>query len=92
MLPLVLEREIVAAFAQEASDGGEFALNLAAQTLRTPSGRIVRVEIPAFRREQLLSGADEITLTLRRNADILAYQERERAERPWLFLPHRRNC
>jgi hypothetical protein len=38
-----------------------------------------------------LSGADEITLTLRRNADILAYQERERAARPWLFLPQRGN-
>ena len=92
MLPLVLEREIVAALAQEASGGAEFTLDLAAQTLRTPSGRIVHVEVPAFRREQLLSGADEITLTLRRSVDILAYQEREHAARPWLFLPHRGNC
>jgi 3-isopropylmalate/(R)-2-methylmalate dehydratase small subunit len=92
MLPLVLEREIVAALAQEASGGAEFTLDLAAQTLRTPSARIVHVEVPAFRREQLLSGADEITLTLRRSADILAYQERERAARPWLFLPQRGNC
>jgi 3-isopropylmalate/(R)-2-methylmalate dehydratase small subunit len=86
MLPLALEREIVTALAQDANGGGDFTLDLAAQTLRMPSGRTIRVDVPAFRREQLLSGADEITLTLRRNRDILAYQERERAARPWLFL------
>ena len=92
MLPLALEREIVTALAQDANGGADFTLHLAAQTLRTPSGRTIRVDVPAFRREQLLCGADEITLTLRRNRDILAYQQRERAARPWLFLPQRQNC
>jgi hypothetical protein len=78
--------EIVTALAQDANGGADLTLDLAAQTLRMPSGRTIRVDVPAFRREQLLSGADEITLTLRRNRDILAYQERERAARPWLFL------
>jgi 3-isopropylmalate/(R)-2-methylmalate dehydratase small subunit len=92
MLPLALEREVVTALAQDANGGADFTLDLAAQTLRMPSGRTIRVDVPAFRREQLLSGADEITLTLRRNRDILAYQHRERAARPWLFLPQRQNC
>jgi 3-isopropylmalate/(R)-2-methylmalate dehydratase small subunit len=87
MLPLVLEREIVVSLAEEAKDGAEFGLDVAAQTLRAPSGRTVRFDLPAFRREQLVTGADEITLTLRRNAEILAYQERERALHPWAFLP-----
>ena len=87
MLPLVLEQEIVMSLAEEAKDGAEFGLDVAAQTLRTPSGRTVRFDLPAFRREQLVTGADEITLTLRRNAEILAYQERERVLHPWAFLP-----
>jgi 3-isopropylmalate/(R)-2-methylmalate dehydratase small subunit len=92
MLPLVLERDVVNALAQEAKDGSDFGLDLNVQTLQTPSGRKVAFEVPAFRREQLLSGADEITLTLRRNNEILAYQERERAARPWSFVLQRRDC
>jgi 3-isopropylmalate/(R)-2-methylmalate dehydratase small subunit len=92
MLPLVLERDVVTALAQEAKDGSDFGLDLSVQTLQTPSGRIVAFDVPAFRREQLLSGADEITLTLRRSKEILAFQERERAARPWLFTVRRQDC
>jgi 3-isopropylmalate/(R)-2-methylmalate dehydratase small subunit len=92
MLPLALARDVVAGLADEANDGADFSLDVAAQILRTPTGRTVRFELPSFRREQLVSGADEITLTLRRNAEILAYQERERAAHPWAFLPHPRDC
>jgi len=92
MLPLVLEPELVASLAHEAKDGADFALDVAAQTLRAPSGRVVRFDLPAFRREQLLSGADEITLTLRRNAEIQAYQERARALHPWSFPPRQQDC
>jgi 3-isopropylmalate/(R)-2-methylmalate dehydratase small subunit len=89
MLPLALGWPVVTALAEAAKGGGDFILDLAAQTLCGPSGTVTHFEVPAFRREQLLSGADEITLTLRRQPEILAHQERERAVRPWTFLPQR---
>ena len=71
-------------------DGKDFSLDVAAQTLISPAGNTWRFDLPSFRREQLLTGADDIALTLRRNNEIAAYQERERAARPWTFLPPRR--
>src|SRR6516162_6977651 len=64
MLPLVLSRETVNALAAEAQDGSAFFLDVAAQTLRSRSGQVLPFDVPAFRREQLLVGADEIALTL----------------------------
>ncbi len=92
MLPLVLPHDTITALAAEAQDGSAFFLDVAAQSLRSPSGRVESFDVPVFRREQLLTGADEITLTLQRNAEIVAYQERECAAHPWVFLPQRRNC
>ena len=43
-------------------------------------------------REQLLTGADEIALTLQRKPEIAAYQERECAAHPWVYLPQRQDC
>ncbi len=90
VLPMVLDSVVVEALAAEADGGEDFALDVAAQTLTSPSGKTWRFDLPAFRREQLLTGADDITLTLRRNNEIQAYQARERAVRPWTFLAAQR--
>jgi 3-isopropylmalate/(R)-2-methylmalate dehydratase small subunit len=87
VLPMVLGNDVVQTLIAEASDGKDFSLDVAAQTLTTPAGKIWQFELPSFRREQLSTGADDISMTLRRNNEIHAYQERERAARPWTFLP-----
>jgi 3-isopropylmalate dehydratase small subunit len=87
VLPVMVNEATIKELADEADAGGDFALDLAAQNLTTPSGRTLNFDVPAFRREQLLVGADDIELTMRRNAEILEYQKRERAMRPWTFLP-----
>jgi 3-isopropylmalate/(R)-2-methylmalate dehydratase small subunit len=86
VLPVVLDEATVAALASEAESGETFALDLEAKALTGPSGRVVTFDVPEFRREQLLMGADDIALTLRRNDEILAYQQRERTLRPWAFI------
>lgn len=86
MLPMTLSEVSVNELAQEADAGGEFSLDLAARTLTTPSGKALNFDVPAFRQEQLLVGADDIELTMRRNAEVLEYQKRERAMRPWTFI------
>ena len=90
VLPMALASDAIASLAEEAESGKDFALDVAAQTLTAPSGETRRFDLPSFRRAQLLTGADDIALTLRRNNDILAYQTRERALRPWTFLAPQR--
>lgn len=86
MLPMILDEATVGTLAKEAEDGGDFSLDLTAKTLATPSGGALNFDVPSFRREQLLVGADDIELTLRRATEIADYQKRERAMRPWTFL------
>jgi len=86
MLPMIMNEAAVKELAREAEGGGDFSLDLAAQKITAPGGTILNFDVPAFRREQLLVGADDIELTLRRNAEILEYQKRERAMRPWTLL------
>ena len=42
-------------------------------------------EIDSFRKQCLLEGLDEISLTLRHADDVRAYEERRRKAAPWLF-------
>lgn len=83
MLPLGLEHDVVLAAAAEAGGGGDFRLDLEAMTLVLPSGRTHAFKLPAFRREGLMRGEDEISVTLARAPAIAAWQSRARAARPW---------
>ncbi|MFN0300066.1 MAG: 3-isopropylmalate dehydratase small subunit [Burkholderiales bacterium] len=85
MLPIVLTEQQVLALAAEAETGGIFAADLPANVLTTPSGRRVAIALPAFRRQQLLDGLDEIGLTLQRATDIAAYHADATGKRPWVY-------
>jgi 3-isopropylmalate/(R)-2-methylmalate dehydratase small subunit len=87
MLPLVLDWATVQDLARQAENGAPFTLDLEAATLTPPDGKPIAFAIPAFRRDLLLSGADEVAVTLRRADDIAAYQAQTRKQRPWALLP-----
>lgn len=86
LLPIVLgEDEVDALFAEVlATPGYMLAIDLAAQTVTTPAGRVHRFDVDPFRKECLLNGWDDIGLTLR-HADTIRAFEAERLKRyPWL--------
>ena len=88
VLPVVIEKSVVEGLAAEieaSQVAGRVAVDLEAQTITTPSGRTHRFEIDPRRRTGLLEGLDEIALTLRRDADIRAFQAADRAKRPWIY-------
>src|SRR2546430_1393377 len=87
MLPAVLKSEEVSQLFKEveAQPGYRLAVDLAAQTVTTPSGTSFHFAIDPFRKECLLKGLDEIGLTLQHEAEITAYEQRRRQEAPWLF-------
>jgi 3-isopropylmalate/(R)-2-methylmalate dehydratase small subunit len=87
-LPIVLkESEVDRLFHDVAAfPGFRLVIDLAQQTVATPDGaKVFRFEIDEFRKYCLLHGLDEIGLTMRHADKIKAYEERRRAEQPWLF-------
>jgi 3-isopropylmalate/(R)-2-methylmalate dehydratase small subunit len=86
-LPIVLPLARVAALREQlkAKPGSQVTIDLPAQTVRFPDGSLERFDVDPFRKECLVAGIDEIDLTLRHEAQITAYEERERRATPWLF-------
>ncbi|MFX8270382.1 3-isopropylmalate dehydratase small subunit, partial [Acinetobacter baumannii] len=77
ILPIVVDKAIVDGLAAEieASQGaGRVAIDLAAQTITAPSGKVHRFDIDPRRKVGLVEGLDEIMLTLRRDDAIRAFQ------------------
>ena len=87
MLPLVMEWEAVQALGAQAETGAPFALDVAAQTLTPPDGKPIVFALPAFRRDLLLTGGDEVAVTLSRADAIAAYQAEAKRTRPWTIVP-----
>ena len=59
-------------------------IDLDAQTVTALSGAAHRFDIDPFRKQMLLTGRDEIALTLGYEHDIAAFEARHAAETLWL--------
>src|SRR5512134_202527 len=87
-LPVVLkDAEVDRIFHDVAAfPGFRLTVDLAQQAVSYPdASRTFRFEIDPFRKHCLLNGLDDIGLTLRHEEKIRAFEERRRAEQPWLF-------
>ncbi len=89
ILPIVVDKQIAENLAAEieATQGaGKVSIDLEAQTITTPEGKTLRFDIDPRRREGLLEGLDEVMLTLQRDHEIRAFQQADRAARPWIHF------
>jgi 3-isopropylmalate/(R)-2-methylmalate dehydratase small subunit len=59
-------------------------IDLAAQTISSPGIEIVAFEIDAFRKQCLLNGLDEISLTEKQEPHIAAFEREREYEFPWI--------
>lgn len=87
LLPIILDADLVEQLFQEmyANEGYELAVDLAEQTVSTPSGEKFTFEIDEFRKHCLLNGFDDIGLTLQDADSIHAYEAKRKQQAPWLF-------
>jgi len=69
----------------EAAAPPEVTIDLPAQTLTAPDGEVHGFDIDALRKKALLEGLDAIGVTLTRERAIAAWQESDRARRPWVW-------
>jgi 3-isopropylmalate/(R)-2-methylmalate dehydratase small subunit len=86
LLPVTLPAETIARIAADAIHGEPLTVDLDAQEIRTSAGTLIPFQIEQRRRESLLAGLDDIGLTRRLAPQVLAWQERDRAARPWIWL------
>ena len=87
LLPIVLTEEQVDQLFREveANEGYQLSIDLAEQTLTTPSGETFTFDITEHRKHCLLNGLDEIGLTLQHADEIHDFEEKRRQSQPWLF-------
>jgi 3-isopropylmalate/(R)-2-methylmalate dehydratase small subunit len=87
ILPVTFDESLVQElFAEvEATEGYSLQVNLEAQTITTPNGRVLHFEIDNFRKNALLQGLDNIGWTLSHKDEIAAYEQRRKQEVPWVF-------
>jgi 3-isopropylmalate/(R)-2-methylmalate dehydratase small subunit len=89
LLPVILPVETVAGLRGQlhARPGATVTADLEAQTVTAPDGVVHRFPIDAFARQMLLTGQDEIALTLGYAAQIQEFEQQHHAAMPWLSLP-----
>jgi len=85
LLPVVLKADEVEALMGEAK-GGNHVMNvdLASQTVTSPSGKTFHFEIDPVRKEKMLKGLDAIGETLQRAKEIDVYEMKRALAQPWL--------
>ena len=86
LLPIVLPAARVAALLNELArrPGARVAVDLAAQAVTGPDGRVDRFEIDPLQKESLLEGLDDIDLTLRYRDRLDAFERAHDGRLPWL--------
>ncbi|MFJ3367411.1 3-isopropylmalate dehydratase small subunit [Pseudomonas sp. NPDC086251] len=87
LLPIILtDAEVDELFQQvEANPGYQLTVDLQAQTVTRPDGKVYHFELDEFRKHCLVNGLDDIGLTLQDHEAIATFEAKHRASQPWLF-------
>jgi len=88
ILPIVLKEEIVDYLfkAVAAQEGFELEVNLPEQQIILADGSSIHFKVEEARKNVLLNGLDDISLTLQHADDIKAFETQWKSKSPWLFL------
>lgn len=89
ILPIELDEERVQELAEIVTSNpaeNRITINLEHCKLVAADGRTDEFEIAPADREMLMEGLDAIAVTMKRDDEILAFQARDRLERPWIYL------
>ena len=63
----------------------QMSIDLDAQSITLADGSSVPFEIDSFRKHRLMNGLDDIEITLQKNAEISAFEAKQKAAMPWLY-------
>ena len=89
ILPVVLESDAVESLARQVEADpvqNTIHVDLSKRIVTAPDGTTNAFDIAPADQEMLLEGLDAIAVTQRRDDEILAFQGRDRLQRPWIYL------
>jgi 3-isopropylmalate/(R)-2-methylmalate dehydratase small subunit len=85
VLPLTLPKEAVTQLTEEARGANHmFTIDLASQTVTSPTGAKFHFDIDPGRKQKLLEGLDDIGLSLKRGAAIDQFETQRKLAQPWM--------
>ncbi|RMA42594.1 3-isopropylmalate dehydratase small subunit [Rhodophyticola porphyridii] len=86
ILPIALPQEQVDVLMKDAEKGSNarMIVDLEAQTVTSSDGEVFAFEVDAHKKHCLLDGLDDIGLTMEKSDAIASFEQRVRAERPWV--------
>ncbi len=86
MLPIRLPADVVQSLVEESlGSDAAFTVDLERALLSTPSGKAITFTVDKLRRESLLTGLDDVGLTMKSDDEIAAWQAADRQARPWIW-------
>lgn len=84
-LPIIVTDEISQELRRQLRDtpGAKITIDLSAQTIKAPDGSSIPFDIDPARKERLLEGLDDISLTLKYETELAAFENERAQMRPW---------
>jgi 3-isopropylmalate/(R)-2-methylmalate dehydratase small subunit len=88
LLPICLDDAVIEQLFQAATapDPLQLTVDLQDCVISPVADATIQFTIDPFHRHCLLNGLDDIALTLQHEAAITAYEQKQRAQTPWLFM------
>jgi 3-isopropylmalate/(R)-2-methylmalate dehydratase small subunit len=90
IVPVVLDNLTVESLARQVErdpEGNQVTVDLVQCLVIAPDATGHGFQLPTADREMLLEGLDSIAVTLKLDDEILAFRDRDRTRRPWIYLP-----
>jgi 3-isopropylmalate/(R)-2-methylmalate dehydratase small subunit len=86
VLPIKLPKEDMDKLLDDAERGANATLtiDLEAQTIRGPDGGEISFDVDEFKKHCMLNGLDDVALTMKNEAKIDDFEEKQKAAQPWL--------
>lgn len=86
ILPIEVTPEELEKLMEDAERGANatISIDLEAQEIRGPDGGVIHFDIDQFNKHCLLTGLDEIGLTLKKENKVAEFEERRKLAQPWL--------
>jgi len=87
ILPVVVDQATWDTLRSEVEQfpGVQFEVDLENQKVSTPGGTEVSFDVDPFRKNNLLKGLDDIAVSLQSEAEITAFEARQKEAQPWLW-------
>ena len=86
ILPIKVTQEQLDELMDDAEKGSNAVLeiDLENQEIGRPNGEKITFDVDSFRKHCLLNGLDDIGLTMEKGGSIDTFEEKRKADRPWL--------